>query len=439
MNTLIQQVLNFKQMEYNSENVLIRSHIELCAFLKNIVESFSPVFAEKKIFKSFASNQKEIWMNLDVLKIESIFVNIISNAVKYMPESGGEIHVAIRQEGDRNTIVVSDNGIGIKKEDLSYIFIRFYQSKTGRKHTNGSGIGLYIVKKFVELHGGRIEVHSQGEGYGTTVKVEFPLSDENRVPIQEHSDIQEGIVEDNSFPVLLIIDDNQEMVSFLIETFSKTYRCLKAFNGKEGLSVVRENTVDLIIVDEMMPEMGGLEFCRVLRRNQPTASIPAIMLTAKDDLETEKNSIKAGVDIFMPKPFDIDKLSLRLVQLQERRNSLEQRIRIENISKPVVEESFQSNDEILLAKVVSVIEENMENTEFNVTMLSDLMDIDGKQLYRKLKQLTGSSPVDYIRQIRMKKAAVLLAQKKFSVSEVMYMVGYTNASYFQDVSSQSLI
>ena len=125
MNTLIQQVLNFKQMEYNSENVLIRSHIELCAFLKNIVESFSPVFAEKKIFKSFASNQKEIWMNLDVLKIESIFVNIISNAVKYMPESGGEIHVAIRQEGDRNTIVVSDNGIGIKKEDLSYIFIRF--------------------------------------------------------------------------------------------------------------------------------------------------------------------------------------------------------------------------------------------------------------------------------------------------------------------------
>lgn len=135
-------------MEYNSENVLIRSHIELCAFLKNIVESFSPVFAEKKIFKSFASNQKEIWMNLDVLKIESIFVNIISNAVKYMPESGGEIHVAIRQEGDRNTIVVSDNGIGIKKEDLSYIFIRFYQSKTGRKHTNGSGIGLYIVKKF---------------------------------------------------------------------------------------------------------------------------------------------------------------------------------------------------------------------------------------------------------------------------------------------------
>lgn len=430
LNTLIQQVLNFKQMEYNSENVLIRSHIELCAFLKNIVESFSPVFAEKKIFKSFASNQKEIWMNLDVLKIESIFVNIISNAVKYMPESGGEIHVAIRQEGDRNTIVVSDNGIGIKKEDLSYIFIRFYQSKTGRKHTNGSGIGLYIVKKFVELHGGRIEVHSQGEGYGTTVKVEFPLSDENRVPIQEHSDIQEGIVEDNSFPVLLIIDDNQEMVSFLIETFSKTYRCLKAFNGKEGLSVVRENTVDLIIVDEMMPEMGGLEFCRVLRRNQPTASIPAIMLTAKDDLETEKNSIKAGVDIFMPKPFDIDKLSLRLVQLQERRNSLEQRIRIENISKPVVEESFQSNDEILLAKVVSVIEENMENTEFNVTMLSDLMDIDGKQLYRKLKQLTGSSPVDYIRQIRMKKAAVLLAQKKFSVSEVMYMVGYTNASYF---------
>ena len=258
----------------------------------------------------------------------------------------------------------------------------------------------------------------------------IPLSDENRVPIQEHSDIQEGIVEDNSFPVLLIIDDNQEMVSFLIETFSKTYRCLKAFNGKEGLSVVRENTVDLIIVDEMMPEMGGLEFCRVLRRNQPTASIPAIMLTAKDDLETEKNSIKAGVDIFMPKPFDIDKLSLRLVQLQERRNSLEQRIRIENISKPVVEESFQSNDEILLAKVVSVIEENMENTEFNVTMLSDLMDIDGKQLYRKLKQLTGSSPVDYIRQIRMKKAAVLLAQKKFSVSEVMYMVGYTNASYF---------
>lgn len=431
LNTLIQKVLNFKQMEYDSENALIRSHVELCSFTKNVIESFSSSFSEKKIMKSFASNKKEIWMNLDVLKIESIIVNILSNAIKYMPTLGGEIHISLAQEVNKTTIIVSDNGIGIRKEDLPYIFVRFFQSKNRDKRVNGSGIGLYIVKKFVELHGGRIEVQSQGEGCGTTVKVELPLSEENNIPIQEFGvRVQEAIITDASLPTLLIIDDNQEMVSFLVEAFSKNYRCLKAYNGKEGLIVVRENVVNLIIVDEMMPEMGGLEFCKVLRRNQPTASMPVIMLTAKDDLETEKNSIKAGVDIFMSKPFDIDKLSLRLVQLQQRHNSMEQRIRIENISKPIIVESSQSNDEVLLAKIISIIEENMENTEFNVTMLTELVGIDSKQLYRKLKQLTGVTPVDYIRQVRMKKAAVLLSQKKFSVSEVMYMVGYTNSSYF---------
>lgn len=228
LNTLIQKVLNFKQMEYDSDNILIRSHVELCVCLQNIIESFSFSFSEKNISKGFVSNKKEIWMNLDVLKIESIFANIISNAIKYMPESGGEIQISLIHEEDKNVIVIADNGIGIKKEDLPYIFIRFFQSKNGKKRTNGSGIGLYIVKKFIELHGGRIDIQSRSEGYGTTVKVELPLTDENCISTQEHDCIQEVASDDYSLPSLLIIDDNQEMVSFLVESFSKDYRCLKA-------------------------------------------------------------------------------------------------------------------------------------------------------------------------------------------------------------------
>jgi YesN/AraC family two-component response regulator len=195
---------------------------------------------------------------------------------------------------------------------------------------------------------------------------------------------------------------------------------------------------DLIIVDEMMPEMDGLAFSRNVRKNYQTATIPIIMLTAKDDMDTELQSIKAGVDVFMPKPFDIKKLQLWIAQLLQRKDSIEKSVRIEAVSRPAFIENHdhRSSDEIFMEKATKAIEENMGREDFDVSLLADMLSVENKQLYRKLKQLTGYSPVNYIRKLRMSKASILLKEDRFTVAEVMYLVGYSNSSYFSKCFSE---
>lgn len=435
LNTLIYKILDFKQMEFESENSLIRSHVELCTLLQNCMSTFSTAVKKKRIQLTFSTEIDTLWLNLDVIKIESILINLISNAIKYVADGEGVIRVSLRKAGENICITVSDNGIGINEEELSLVFIRFFQGKSKKKHSEGTGIGLYLAKKFVELHDGHIEIWNDK---GTTIEVTIPVTGGNAI-FSENQAIEMQVEEQPAEETtLLIIDDNKEMVAFLAETLSKQYHCIKAYDGKEGLLAVQEHTPDLIIVDQMMPVMDGFEFSRIIRHNQPTVSIPIIMLTAKDDMETELKSIKAGIDIFIPKPFDIKKLILRIAQLLQKRHSLEKSIRIETITQPAFEtgDDKRTADEILMEKVTRVIEENMEKEEFNVTMLTEMIAIDQKQLYRKIKQLTGMTPVNYMRKLKMKKAAVLLAKDKFTISEVMYLVGYTNASYFTKCFSE---
>jgi signal transduction histidine kinase/ligand-binding sensor domain-containing protein/DNA-binding response OmpR family regulator len=435
LNTLIYKVLDFKQMEFESENSLIRSHVELYALLQNCIATFSTVVKEKQIQLTFSSETDTLWLNLDILKIESIFINLISNAIKYVTEKEGVIKVSLHKDGDTVCITVADNGIGIKEEELPLVFVRFFQGKNKKRHSEGTGIGLYLVRKFVELHNGHIEIWNDK---GVTVEVTIPTTGENGIIMDNQSMDLQMEQESVEGTTLLIVDDNKEMVAFLVETLSKQYQCMEAYDGKEGLQAVQEYNPDLIIVDQMMPVMDGFEFSRSVRHSQPTASIPIIMLTAKDDMESELKSIKTGIDIFISKPFDIKKLILRIAQLLQKQKSMKKSIRIEAITQPDfnIDGDKRTADEILLEKVTKAIEENMEKEEFNIIMLTEIMAIDQKQLYRKIKQLTGMTPINYMRKLKMKKAAVLLTQEKFTISEVMYLVGYTNASYFTKCFSE---
>lgn len=435
LNTLIYKILDFKQMEFESEDSLIRSHVELCTLLQNCVSTFSTAVREKRIQLTFSTEIDSLWLNLDAIKIESVLVNLISNAIKYVADEEGVIKVLLRKAGENICITVSDNGIGINEEELSLVFIRFFQGKSKKKHSEGTGIGLYLAKKFVELHDGHIEIWNDR---GTTVEVTLPVTGGNAIFSENRSADMQPEQKPTEETTILVIDDNREMVAFLAETLSGQYHCVKAYDGKEGLLAVQEHVPDLIIVDQMMPVMDGFEFSRFIRHNQPTVSIPIIMLTAKDDMETELKSIKAGIDIFIAKPFDIKKLILRIAQLLQKRHLLEKSIRIEAITQPVYEmgDDKRTADEILMEKVTRVIEENMEKEEFNITMLTEIIAIDQKQLYRKIKQLTGMTPVNYMRKLKMKKAAVLFTKDKFTISEVMYLVGYTNASYFTKCFSE---
>ena len=427
LNTLIHKVLDFKQMETESENTLIRSRVELVNLIRSCVDTFSAVTGEKNISVNLQLPEDAIWANIDVLKIESAVINVLSNAIKYANHTNGKISIELKYEDDNAVITISDNGQGIDKDELSLIFIRYFQGKNSRQK-EGSGIGLYLVKKYIELHSGTISIENDN---GTKVRICIPLTGENSYILKDINQNSES-VEATASAKILIIDDNREIVAFLTSTLSKYYECRKAYNGKDGLDLLNEYTPDLIIVDQMMPEMDGFHFAKSVRKNHNTATTPIIMLTAKDDMGTELESIKIGIDIFMPKPFDIKKLQLRIAQLLKKREAIESSVRIDTVAQPDFKEckGKQSPDEIFMEKATKIIEDNMAREDFNVSLLAEMLSVDTKQLYRKLKQLTGVTPVNYIRKLRLRKAAVLLEEDKFTISEVMYLVGYSNSSYF---------
>lgn len=427
LNTLIHKVLDFKQMETESENTLIRSRVELANLVRSCVSTFAAVTEEKNISADLQLPKDAIWANIDGLKIESAVINVLSNAIKYANEDNGKISIELKREDDNAVITISDNGRGIDRDELSLIFIRYFQGKNSRQK-EGSGIGLYLVKKYIELHGGTISIENDN---GTRVRISIPLTGDNSYILKDINENSESVEATDSAKIL-IIDDNMEIVAFLTSTLSKYYECRKAYNGKDGLDLLNEYTPDLIIVDQMMPEMDGFHFAKSVRQNHNTATTPIIMLTAKDDMGTELESIKIGIDIFMPKPFDIKKLQLRIAQLLKKRETIETSVRIEAVSQPDFKacKGKQSPDEIFMEKATKIIEDNMAREDFNVSLLAEMLSVDTKQLYRKLKQLTGVTPVNYIRKLRLRKAAVLLEEDKFTISEVMYLVGYSNSSYF---------
>lgn len=439
LNALIHRVLKFNRADSSALSALVMSKLELIAFARKLYESFlSP-----QLSFSFTCNTEELYIDTDIIRTEAIISNLLSNACRYTGD-GGRIHLDITEKSNIVAITVTDTGIGIPAADLPYVFERFFKSSITARNKEGSGIGLYLVKTYAEQLGGYVKIESV-EGEGTTVTVNLPIPERNEIslPVQQE---QNGQNADHNAPIeqhitigqnqhttpqkkILIVDDNQEITEFLQQALASQYLIKTAHDGKKGEALSIEWQPDLIIVDVMMPVMDGLEMSRRLKKQVMTATIPIILLTAKDDRKTELDSIDLGADAFMPKPFDINILFSRIEQLLKRREEMENQLRISSLTDPK-EEKTLSRDEQFLSNITQIIEEKMDDPQFNVQVLSELSFTNPKQLYRKMKQLTSLTPVEYIRSIRMKKAAVLLQKNKFSVAEVMYMVGFSEASYF---------
>lgn len=430
LNALIAQILDFKSMEFESNDTLIRSNVEVNALMADCIGNFKTETDSRGIKVCFHASTEKIWMNLDSVKMESVVTNLLSNAIKYVPDQTGEIHVTTALDKEALTIDIKDNGAGIDKDELPMIFVRYFQGKNSRKK-GGTGIGMYLVRKFVQLHGGTVEANNN---HGLDIRISIPATGDNA--LADNSQTCKAVPKDEKAKqTILIIDDNAEILDFLRISLSGNYRCQTAVNGKEGLEVASQCNPDLIIVDEMMPVMDGQEFCRQARKTTSLEDVPIIMLTAKSDPDTELESIRNGVDVFLPKPFDLKKLQLHIVQFLKRSESIRHHERIASISQPdfkkdTLKVSGADTSEKFLSAITTIIEENIDDESFNVTALAEKTGMEPKQLYRKVKQITGCTPIAYLKKLRMKKAAVLLEGKTFSVSEVMYMVGYTNASYF---------
>ncbi len=432
LNALIQQVIGFERFDGSADATLIASKVEFIEFARGIFSVFEEAFQTRGLNARFVPAMETVWVKIDVLKMESVLNNLISNACKFTRE-GGEVIFEIRySESQANALqlTIIDNGIGIPKEDLPFVFDRFFQSRKTVNDKEGSGIGLYLVKNYVELHSGTISIASE-EDRGTTLTITLPVVDTEAAEAYQTTaaETAKEKVTDENRPLILIVEDNTEISEFIAQSLSAEYRYELAHNGKTGLDMAVKIKPDLIIADVMMPVMNGLDMCRLLRKHHDLTSAPIIMLTAKDDKTTEEQSLQLGINAFVSKPFDPKMLLLRIRQLLGVQQQIENKVRLEVIATPKEIEA-ESWDEKLLNDITRIIEDHVDDPDLNVNQLCEYSGLSSKQIYRKIKQLTGLTPVDYIRSIRMKKAAMLLSQKKFSVAEVMYLVGFSNYSYF---------
>lgn len=430
LNALIHKGLDFNRVDSGQNPLLIMSQIELVSFARELYTLYAEgKVGNKELRYTFHTNRDRIYVQLDAVKLESVLDNLLSNAVKYTPEKGlVTLSIEVSDEEKEVSIAVSDTGIGISRQDQLYIFQRFFQSSQTAGKKEGTGIGLYLVKTYTELQGGHVRLVSE-ENAGTTVTLTFPVWDvEQAEAPQMVVDLPQPAVPEDA-PLILIVDDNQDVTGFVFQILCTRYRCRVAQNGKEGLEVAMQLLPDVIISDVMMPVMDGFEMVKRLRKHVPTSTIPVILLTAKNDKETELESNRLYVEAFIAKPFEPDILLSRVEQLLFARQNREAKARMEVISTPERIEA-ESYDEKFLANVTHLIEEHISESELNVNALCEWAGVNNKQMYRKIKQLTGMTPVEYIKSIRMKKAAMLLEQRKFSVAEVMYMVGFSNHSYF---------
>lgn len=429
LNSLIHQGLDFNRVDSGNSALLILSQIELVSFVRDLLALYTEgKIKEKQLNIVFHSDQECLYIQMDAIKLESILDNLLSNAVKYTPEGGTITLSLFGSEGGKDIrISVSDTGIGVPYQDQPYVFQRFFQSSKTAGKKEGTGIGLYLVKTYTELHGGSVKLISE-ENTGTTITLTLPVGNKEQATHIDTSDSSLATLSPDA-PHILIIDDNAEVAEFIYQILQAKYNCRVAENGKVGLELALELLPDLIISDVTMPIMDGFEMVRRLKKHIPTSTIPVILLTAKSDKETELESLQLRVEAFIAKPFEPDILLLRVEQLLYNKQVHEDKARMEMLATPKAMEAV-SQDEKFLANVTRLIEEHISDSELNVNMLCDLAAISNKQMYRKLKQLTGITPVEYIKSIRMKKAAMLLKQKKFTVAEVMYMVGFSNHSYF---------
>jgi len=439
---LVSEILDFRKVQ-NGKMELRLSDFNLAESMKQWIMLFS-ASAQKKHITISMNAPDAVMLRADQDKIERICYNLLSNALKYTSE-GGEITLTAKEEDGRVMISVADNGCGISSDELPYIFDRFYQAKNAGR---GTGIGLAIVKAFTELHHGEVSATSI-EGKGSTFTIHIPVRQKGEVTNQPTEKIEQ-LVEPSSAeevpnqarhideliqpyqtdkPEVLIIDDNIDIRTYLRSVLSEKYNVSEAADGKAGLELARKIVPDIVLSDIMMPVMDGLAFCQQLKTDKAISHIPVILLTARSLDEQRAEGYEHGADAYLSKPFSLRLLLSRIDNLIESRKKLNQ-----TWSKGVEDDEIGniSNeiDKSFLKQLRKIIQENLANSDLSVEQIGDEIGLSRVQLYRKVKALTGYSPVEIVRKARLTRARHLLQTTERTVSEVAYAVGFSTPSYF---------
>jgi len=420
---LVNQLLDFRKLEMKGETLEL-SYCNISDFLEVIAFSFKEVAFNNEIEFVLECEDENIFAFVDKDKLQKIVNNLLSNAIKFTP-SGGKIWLKAHKSQTEPMIMiqVSDTGVGISEVDISQIFDRFYQVKKQNITNTGSGIGLHLVNEYVQLHNGTIEVESHiNEGSTFTVNIPSDLQPEGELLSETEIKV------DNLQLKLLIVEDNIEFRAFLQNELSEKYNIIVASNGKEGLEKALKDLPDLIITDVMMPEMSGTELCRHIKKNILTSHIPVILLTAKTSDRAQIEGFEAGADTYISKPFNMDILLLRIQYLIEQQDQRKKLFKNTITINPGTITSTNVDKE-LIKDALQHIERNMGNTSYSVEQLSKDLFMDRTGLYRKLSAIVGQTPSEFIRSVRLKRAAQLL-ESGMAVSDVAGQVGFGTNSYF---------
>lgn len=459
---LVNQLLDFRKNEVAGLQ-LSPSEGDIVAFVRNTCNSFTTMSERKNIDLTFYSPEESINMMFDEDKMGKIIMNLLSNAFKFTP-AGGRVDVAVERLPGPAPMVrirVADTGIGIKDSDKERIFERFYQvDDNGEPHPGmGSGIGLSLVSEYVRLHNGTIRV-TDNPGKGSVFIIDVPLrqpaKDEKKSGTQPVAPLNEATPEpvatgpdkteealpeitapapapvaktspESKHPTALVVDDNADMLEFIKDGLTPEFHVITASDGAEALSVLKNIKPAIILTDLMMPNMDGIELCRRLKADSDTAAIPVIILTAKHDMQAKVEGLTIGADDYITKPFNIDLLQLRMRRLVQLTHKGVARTTIDPEPGDI---KITPLDERLIEKAVKYVVANIKRPDLSVEELSSHLGMSRVNLYKKMKAVTGKTPIEFIRLIRLKRAAQMLRESQLNVSEIAYQLGFNSPKYF---------
>lgn len=433
---LVNQLLDFRKVEQKEMRMKFSSQ-PIKDLMQAVCERFSPTLQQNGVNFSVTYPNEHFHADVDKEALTKVLSNLLTNANKY---TQSRIEVRFQEHPEKQTfsIEVKDNGKGMNEEELKKIFKPFYQASENKP---GTGIGLSIVKGIVEAHHGQIKVTSQ-QGHGSSFMITLPQKQENLSAEEEENQAGNPLPEDiipeqnatasmsqKVLPIMLIVDDNEDMLHFLSSHFQTSYTIVTAVDGVDALNKLKEQEVALIISDWMMPNMNGIDLCKAVRNNQLTSHIPFILLTAKTDTEAKITSMNCGADAYIEKPFSLQYLEACIKNLLELRLQLRQKFsQMPTVSINSI--AANQNDKVFLEKMNHLIEENLNNEELSVDFLAEKLCISRSGLFVKIKGLANTTPNEMIQIIRLKKAASLLLENQYRINEVSYMVGFNNPSYF---------
>jgi len=438
---LILQLLDFRKLDVGMEKVNLK-HGDIVAFIRQTIQGFVYYAIRKQVKLQMQLPPTPVMINFDENKIRRIITNLLSNAYKYNADNGVvTVSLDIQQANDAQKLVlrVADTGIGIN--DKQHIFDRFMQETHGQEQ-EGSGIGLHIVKQYVDMLDGQIAV-TDNEPKGTIFTVTLPINKSEDETIEELTPDSDTLADDfitddgvQNKPTILVVDDNTDARLFLQRSLSDEYQVLVAVNGKDALQVLaKTDTINIIVSDVMMPEMDGIEFFREIKGNINYSHIPVILLTAKSSEENIVAGLEEGVADYITKPFSLAVLRLRIRKVLEWSQNVYNSVATGIEIKPS-EITVSSLDEELISHVMSIIEANMQDVNYSVAQLSSDVGMTRGHLYKKLMAITGKSPLEFIRIMKLKRGKSLLDQGRTNISEVADMVGLSAkqfAHYFKQM------